>query len=147
MEKFSQIFKELYKEKVDNVKQLSKILDISDSLLYKYENGICQPTIDNLVIIANYLDCSINYLVGLDDSPKKTTYNKSYNPSLFIKRYQQLLDDADKSNYSISKKLQITESSYNSWKKGSIPYLDTLIKIADYFGVSIDYLIGRSDKM
>jgi transcriptional regulator with XRE-family HTH domain len=30
-------------------------------------------------------------------------------------------------------------------KKGSIPAVDKLIKIADYFGVTVDYLLGKED--
>jgi len=42
---------------------------------------------------------------------------------------------------------QITGSSGNlpTWKKGNIK-ADTLVKIADYFHVSVDYLLGRSDE-
>lgn len=31
-------------------------------------------------------------------------------------------------------------------KKGQIPSIEKLMIIADYFGVSIDYLLGRTDK-
>ena len=31
-------------------------------------------------------------------------------------------------------------------KKGQIPSIEKLIKIADYLDVSIDYLVGRTDK-
>lgn len=42
---------------------------------------------------------------------------------------------------------QITGSSGNlpTWKKGNIK-ADTLVKIADYFHVSVDYLLGRTDE-
>ena len=38
------------------------------------------------------------------------------------------------------------DSSVTSWKNnGRVPHHTTLIKIADYFGVSVDYLIGKTD--
>lgn len=42
---------------------------------------------------------------------------------------------------------EITGSSGNlpTWKKGNIK-ADTLVKIADYFHVSVDYLLGRTDE-
>lgn len=41
--------------------------------------------------------------------------------------------------------LSIAQSAIIYWKKGSLPNTPTLIKIADYFNVSIDYLTGRID--
>ena len=54
----------------------------------------------------------------------------------------------DKNNISINKLLQNCESGkslVDNMKKGSIPTVDKIIKIADYFDVSIDYLVGRSN--
>lgn len=36
----------------------------------------------------------------------------------------------------------LNKSNATFWKKGSIPKGDTLQKLADYFGVSVDYLLG-----
>ena len=39
----------------------------------------------------------------------------------------------------------IEETTIQRLEYGGKPSLDTVIKLADYFQVSIDYLIGRSD--
>ena len=42
--------------------------------------------------------------------------------------------------------LQIAQPSYIRYENGSAePSLETLIKIADYFDVSVDYLLGRTE--
>lgn len=42
--------------------------------------------------------------------------------------------------------LNIDRSTYGKYETGdSSPDYDKLIKLADYFGVSIDYLLGRTD--
>ena len=42
----------------------------------------------------------------------------------------------------------ISETAYQNYELMSrIPRLEILIKIADYFGVSLDYLVGRTDRM
>ena len=41
----------------------------------------------------------------------------------------------------------ITEKAYQNYElKTREPKLAVLIKIADFFGVSLDYLVGRTDK-
>ena len=45
---------------------------------------------------------------------------------------------------SLAKELNISQPTMSGWKKGSPPNSERLIAIADYFGVSTDYLLGRS---
>lgn len=43
--------------------------------------------------------------------------------------------------------LQLSERAYQHYELGTRePNIDTLIALADYFGVSLDYLVGRSDE-
>ena len=40
----------------------------------------------------------------------------------------------------------LSERNYQSLEYGNIkPSYDTLLKLADYFKISLDYLVGRSD--
>ena len=40
----------------------------------------------------------------------------------------------------------VTERNYQDWEYGNTkPGFDALIALADYFDVSLDYLVGRSD--
>lgn len=39
----------------------------------------------------------------------------------------------------------LSNSTTTKWKKGSTPKGETAQKIADYFGVSVDFLLGRTD--
>lgn len=42
--------------------------------------------------------------------------------------------------------LKIANSTYSQYETGKrVPSIDMLMKIADFFGVSVDYLLGRSD--
>ena len=42
--------------------------------------------------------------------------------------------------------LQITQPSYIRYENGSSePSLENLVKLADYFDVSVDYLLGRTE--
>ena len=47
----------------------------------------------------------------------------------------------------LSKELQVAESTISMYENGKRqPDFNMLLKIADYFGVSIDYLLGKEDK-
>ncbi len=40
----------------------------------------------------------------------------------------------------------ISERNYQEWEYGKVkPAFDSLIALADYFDVSLDYLVGRTD--
>lgn len=44
----------------------------------------------------------------------------------------------------VAKELNISSASVTGWKKGSPPNSERLEAIADYFGVTTDYLLGRN---
>lgn len=60
--------------------------------------------------------------------------------------YQKLLDEKGIKTAQVCKATSIPQSTFSDWKKGkSKPKSEKLQKIADYFGVSIDYLTGKSE--
>ncbi|NMP58575.1 helix-turn-helix domain-containing protein [Enterococcus mundtii] len=46
--------------------------------------------------------------------------------------------------FDLADRLDLSRNSIYSWKKSS-PKAETLQKVADYFDVSVDYLLGRTD--
>src|SRR5690625_3771065 len=60
-------------------------------------------------------------------------------------RLKILCDKQGISINTLEKRLEIGRNSLYSWKK-NIPKGTNLIKVADYFDVSTDYLLGRTDK-
>ena len=67
-----------------------------------------------------------------------------------MKIFQERLIEQRKLNHvtqrQIAKHLEMTQPSYIRYENGSAqPTLENLVKIADYFDVSIDYLLGRTE--
>ena len=61
-------------------------------------------------------------------------------------RFEQLLKERGISTYRVAKDTKITTSLFSQWKSGkNQPKTSTLQKIADYFGVSLDWLLGNTD--
>ncbi len=60
--------------------------------------------------------------------------------------YEKLLVDNNITSYKVSKDTGISTSTLSDWKTGrSVPKLDKLKKLADYFGVTLNYLIGDEE--
>lgn len=56
--------------------------------------------------------------------------------------FEQLLQKNGVSSYRVSKEAGVTQTALSNWKSGrNTPSTPTLQKIADYFGVTIDYLM------
>ncbi len=61
----------------------------------------------------------------------------------FFDRYAELCRSSGETPNSVAKSLGIPSGSITAWKNGSQPRNNTLAKIADYFNVSTDYLLGQ----
>ena len=60
---------------------------------------------------------------------------------MFWEKFRYLSEIKGIKPHAILKELEISSGSANNWKKGTIPNGETLKKIADYFDVSIDFLL------
>lgn len=58
----------------------------------------------------------------------------------------ELCDQKNMKPNQVGKELGISSASFTKWKNGSTPTLDALMKLSEYFNVSIDYLAyGNQD--
>ncbi|MNJ90611.1 HTH-type transcriptional regulator ImmR [compost metagenome] len=71
MQQFSDRLKTLRKQAGLTQKEMANKLNIQRVTYSHYETGRSQPSIDTLVILALIFECSIDYLVGISENPKK----------------------------------------------------------------------------
>lgn len=63
------------------------------------------------------------------------------------KRIRDLRSARGLSQVELAEKLGVTKQSVSNWENDNIqPPIEMLVKIADFFSVSTDYLLGRDDK-
>lgn len=64
----------------------------------------------------------------------------------YIKRIRDLREDNDKTQQEIANILNTSQTMYARYERGAneLP-IHHLIKLADYYGVSADYILGRTD--
>ena len=60
---------------------------------------------------------------------------------MFWDQFIQLCNERDIKPNPLAKELGISSGILTRWKSGSLPNTETLIKISNYFNVSIDFLI------
>lgn len=67
---------------------------------------------------------------------------------MYFPRLRDLREDADLSQAQVAEILHIQQTVYSRYERGyqTIP-LEHLITLADYYRVSVDYLIGRTKRM
>ncbi len=101
------------------------------------------PTPRILIRIADYFNVAIKYLLGTSDDEY---FNKTKVKSDFKTRFDILCKEKNVTHYKVSKDLHFDQSYITRWfSKNYLPSLELLDLISDYFEVSIDYLLGRTD--
>lgn len=63
-------FRELLQKRSLTAYRIAKETGISQGLMAEYNRGEKIPTVNNLVKIADFLDCSVDYLLGRTDRPE-----------------------------------------------------------------------------
>lgn len=65
---------------------------------------------------------------------------------IFFERLKSIRISKGKTQRAVSDYLGVSERAYQHYEAGSRePNIAALIALADYFDVSLDYLVGRSD--
>ena len=58
---------------------------------------------------------------------------------------RNLREDNDKTQQEVADYLNVKQTTYSKYELGKINIpVDVFIKLADYYGVSVDYLVGRT---
>lgn len=120
---------------------LSKLVDIDRSTISALIRGENLPSLENLLKLVCFFNCSADYLLGLtDDYPEKTYRVKD---EKFGKRFRDILKKASVSQYQLTKQYKISSSLIYRWLNDlTLPNSFYLIKLSQYLEVSVDNLLG-----
>lgn len=89
---FSEIFVQMLQEKGLTAYGVAKKAGIPQGQMNQYKNGKRIPTAENLIKIADCVDCSIDYLLGRT----KNELNEPEDEHRLIKAYRQLTDEGQR---------------------------------------------------
>lgn len=131
---------ELLKQQGKKQKDLTDYLGVSKNLFTDWKSGRIKSYQKYLPQIADYLECSVDYLLGREESGDAEV------KKLITDRIQDLADQKNITIAKLLKDINLSPSSFSMWKKrGTSPKAETVQKIADYLGCSVDYLLGREE--
>lgn len=150
MEKFHEKLKILRKKQGLTQQEVADFFGIKQPIYQKWESGNRKPSYENLSMLACIFDVSIDYLLGDYLEISKERYLKlkkqkeEEKKNLFSVRLKELRLQHGFSQEELAEKIGIKQNSYSDWEHGKCkPNYEKLEKIADFFGVSLDWLFGR----
>lgn len=123
-----------------NATSLSKAIGVNMFVVRKWLNEVKDVKLKSLIKVADYFNCSLEYLCG------KTDVVLSYSPQPlppFDEWIKTVLQSCGKTSYRLLTDTHISPSQYNSWLHRTMPMLTTLEVIAEYLNVNLDYVVGR----
>lgn len=66
---------------------------------------------------------------------------------MFYDNYLRLCNSVRKTPSAVALEIGLTKPSVSRWKSGSMPTDATLQKVADYFGITVDELLGKEKQL
>lgn len=139
--KINEKIKELMIENDLTVKDVCDALGRELVTVYDWLSGKHTPRADDMFKLSNLFNCSIDYLLGRTENYEEI---KQKDMPDFSAQIDKVLKEQKVSKYKISKNKVLTNGAvYGLFNNGATPTIETIVKIADYLGVSVDYLVGR----
>ena len=139
---FSDSIKEYLETHSITKKEFAKRANVSARNVCLWINRTNYPNLDSLIKVADFLNCSLDYLLERSDQEK---YYPSTKSTTFFIRLNDLIEKEGVHANSIAKICNFKYSNFSIWKKATQPKPEILSALADHFNVSVDYLVGRSD--
>ena len=150
MEKFHEKLKVLRKKLGLTQKEIADIVQVNRVTYTNWEKGNREPSYEDLCVLAFIFDVSIDFLLSDYLEISKESYLKfkkekeEEKKNLFSVRLKELRKEKGYTQEQMANILEIGQSAYAKWENGKCkPNYEKLEKIADFFGVSLDWLFGR----
>lgn len=143
---FPQKLREERKKRGYTQEEMAKLLAIGQSAYAKWENGRTEPTLDNIIKLANILDVTVDYLLGRSDNFSNTIVLSKNNMKSFSKRLKELRLEKNQTQQEVADELGVNRVNVTRWEKGNTePSFSKLIELSKLLNTTPNYLLGVSD--
>lgn len=140
MSKLSERLQECIEEAGFTQTELALKTGIGHSNISDYLSDKHTPSFGHFIALITVFHCSADYLLGLTEIHSE---EKFLPVPPFSEQLRTILKLHGISQGKLMRDLNISASALYKWLTGAGPRTDTLKKLADYFGCSVDFLIGR----
>ena len=141
MSNLSENLKDLMNEAEINAPALALATGIDPSTILTLLRGEGLPYVDTLASLADHFRCSTDYLLGLTDRLEDIPFKKR---PPFSEQLTFLLNHFKITKYRLEKQTGLSEKTVNRWHNGKTqPTVESLIRLANYFDCSVDFILGR----
>ena len=147
-EVFTSNIKKLRKEYNLSQTQFAEEIGYSKNTVSLWELGTRTPCADAIIILSRYFQVSTDYLLKLNDDNAMLHRIDDFDVDLttFNKRLKELRQKNNLSQDGLANKTGISQSAIGNWELGKgVPAVTAVITLAQYFGVTTDFLLGESD--
>lgn len=115
---------------------------ISSGQISDWENGHKNPSSDGLIALSKFFTVSVDWILRGENAP--SLIEEQCVVMTPFDRLKFLCNSRGISVNKLEEKLKLSRNTLYSWKRNT-PVGRNLMKVADYFGVSTDYILGRND--
>lgn len=145
IELFAKRFNELSADSGKSHKELADDLQINLHDIIRWSSGKNNylPSVEKLLIFANYFHCSIDYIIGLTDTDISVSADVQF-PHI-AGRFKKIVYENGYTFAKLSKATGIKNTTlFYNWENGkSLPQIENLIKVAKALDCTLDYIVGR----
>lgn len=115
-----------------SMSRLAKQIGTAEAQIFNWTYGIATPGANSLIKIAKGMNVTTDYLLGLTD-------NRGHSDTPL----KDLMEDRKISANKLAQELKIHRTTVQRMLNGKHGDTAILCKVADYFGVTTDFLLGR----
>lgn len=139
--KFAENLSALMSEHDLNAPALAKAIQTDRTNITRYLRGERLPLFKVFAALIEYFNVSADVLLGRADYCETQTFLPL---QAFGDVLRRVMQETKTTQYRIEKDLRVSGATMYNWLTNkSVPNVESLVRLADYMDVSVDYLLGR----
>jgi transcriptional regulator with XRE-family HTH domain len=142
LSKFNERLAELMQEHEITSERLAVKIGVTGSVIRRWTYRDTNIKLSNLLRVADYFNCSLEFLLGRTE--KVLDYTPKPLPK-FGRRFREIIMNRGVSSYRLRNLTKIKGSHIYKWDRGAEPRLSSLLELANFMNITVDYLIGREN--